>query len=252
MVQSSANDDFFSGIYKDIWRRLNPDKLSEKEVEFMERIAQLKSGDRIWDMMCGYGRHAIRLAEKGYRVTATDNLPAYISEIEMAALGRSLPIESILSHALTWEPPVNEYKLVVNMGNSLIFFPQEEIRLILSRTARSLINKGKFLLHIWSTVEIAIQTFVEESKFTDNGLEVKSLSSYQFFPSRLLTRMEMKDSFGHQEERDATDYLFTLDQWQQMLEDAGLRLLDAWSIPGRKNFALGDRQVYLVAEKVNP
>lgn len=45
---------------------------TEFEVAFLFEELDLSEGDRVLDVGCGTGRHAIRLAEKGIRVTAID------------------------------------------------------------------------------------------------------------------------------------------------------------------------------------
>ena len=40
-----------------------------RQISFLRKVMGLKKGVSILDMACGYGRHAIPLAELGYRVT---------------------------------------------------------------------------------------------------------------------------------------------------------------------------------------
>jgi len=54
---SNINDLFFDGHYKDIWRAIIPAQLTDREVRFMLEYFDLKPGDEVLDMMCGYGRH---------------------------------------------------------------------------------------------------------------------------------------------------------------------------------------------------
>ena len=70
---TNINDTFFEGIYKEVWRKLIPPGLSEVECDFIRDVAQLQAGDRVVDFMCGYGRHALELARRGFPVTAVDN-----------------------------------------------------------------------------------------------------------------------------------------------------------------------------------
>ena len=60
----NINDTYFDGYYKDIWRNLIPDELTVKEVDFMLNYFGLNHGNKILDLMCGYGRHSIALAKK--------------------------------------------------------------------------------------------------------------------------------------------------------------------------------------------
>ena len=51
------------------------DQRTSREVEILEKLFSemgVQPGDRVLDLCCGYGRHALRLAEKGFMVTALD------------------------------------------------------------------------------------------------------------------------------------------------------------------------------------
>ena len=74
----NINDTYFDGQYKEIWRAMTPEQLTNKEVEFMISWFQLQKGSRVLDLMCGYGRHALALARKRMEVVAVDNLADYV------------------------------------------------------------------------------------------------------------------------------------------------------------------------------
>ena len=92
---SNINDTFFDGYYKDIWKAIIPEELTNRESDFLINYFNLKAGNRVLDLMCGYGRHALALGRKGIAITAVDNLAAYISEIDLLAQKENLPIKAI-------------------------------------------------------------------------------------------------------------------------------------------------------------
>ena len=60
----NINDSYFDGYYKELWRSIIPGELTIKEVDFMLPYFHLQPGSKVLDLMCGYGRHAIALAQK--------------------------------------------------------------------------------------------------------------------------------------------------------------------------------------------
>ena len=46
-----------------------------EEIDFIDHALALPEGSRILDLGCGFGRHAIPMAERGYRVTGLDLSP---------------------------------------------------------------------------------------------------------------------------------------------------------------------------------
>ena len=121
----NINNSFFEGVYKDVWKGLIPTGLTEAEVDFIMEVGGLQKGDRVLDIMCGYGRHALELARRGLKVTAVDNLKDYIEEIETRAKEEDLAVEPVLSGALEVKLSGN-YEAVICMGNSFAFFDKDD------------------------------------------------------------------------------------------------------------------------------
>jgi 2-polyprenyl-3-methyl-5-hydroxy-6-metoxy-1,4-benzoquinol methylase len=97
------NNVFFEGMYQDVWRKLIPQGLSEAEVDFIFEVGNLKAGEKVLDLMCGYGRHSLEMARRGLNVTAIDSLPAYISEISRNAKEEQLNVNAITGNILEAE-----------------------------------------------------------------------------------------------------------------------------------------------------
>ena len=112
---------FFEGIYKKIWKDLIPPILTEREVSFINSYFNLSKGSSILDLMCGFGRHAIALAEHGFHVTAIDNLQDYTDELNLVAANKNLLINVVNSDIITFKCD-EKFDLIICMGNSLNFF----------------------------------------------------------------------------------------------------------------------------------
>ncbi|MBI4570453.1 MAG: class I SAM-dependent methyltransferase, partial [Chloroflexi bacterium] len=46
--------------------------LDDAQVDFVAQALELPEGARVLDLCCGWGRHSVRLAQRGYRVTGLD------------------------------------------------------------------------------------------------------------------------------------------------------------------------------------
>ncbi|MEO5948613.1 MAG: methyltransferase domain-containing protein, partial [Chitinophagaceae bacterium] len=122
---SNINDSYFDGHYKELWRTIIPDELTVKEVDFMISYFNLKPGQKVLDLMCGYGRHSIGLAKKGIEVTAVDNLGAYINEINEILDKENLLIKAVKTDVINYYPK-DKYELAICMGNSFNFFNEAD------------------------------------------------------------------------------------------------------------------------------
>ncbi len=136
-VDPNLNDSFFRGLYKDVWRKLVPAGLTEAEVDFIEEVTHLEPGQKVLDVMCGYGRHSLALAKKGYVVTAVDNLKEYVLEINESAQAHSLPVCSIQSNVLELQL-TQSFDAIICMGNSFSFFNEQEAISVLENLSKHL------------------------------------------------------------------------------------------------------------------
>ncbi|MFC0771859.1 class I SAM-dependent methyltransferase [Terrimonas alba] len=245
----NINNTYFDGYYKDIWRAIIPPEFSVKEAEFIQQYFNLNHESKVVDVMCGYGRHTIALAQKGVNVTAVDNLQEYINEIKEIAEKKSLPIKAIQADVLRFY--TNDiFDLALCMGNSLNFFNANDTSRLLSSIAANLKKKGHLFINTWSLTEIAIKHFKENSWTTVDELKFLNASKYLFHPTRIETESTIIAPNGDTETKTAIDYIFSVAEMEAMLMQAGFSLKEIYSVPGRKKFNLGDSRAYIVAEKI--
>jgi SAM-dependent methyltransferase len=244
----NINDSYFDGYYKEIWRAIIPNELTVREVDFMLPYFNLQPGSKVLDLMCGYGRHAIALAKKGIAVTAVDNLDDYTNEIKQIAENENLPVKAVKSGVMEYKTD-DTFDLVLCMGNSLNFFTADEILQLLSNISCYLRSGGHLLINTWSLAEIAIKQFKEKSWSYIGELKFLTDSKYLFHPTRIETEHLIIAPDGKTETKTAIDYIFSISEMEAILNKVGLVMKEIYSIPGRKNFTLGEPRAYIVAEK---
>lgn len=244
----NINDSFFKGHYKEVWRRLIPPGLSEAECDFIEQTCGLQKGDAVLDMMCGYGRHALELARRGYAVTAVDNLQEYVEEINSVRVLESLPVEAVADGILQ-ATLSQSYKSIICMGNSFAFFNKEEARFLLQKISAHLHEQGVFILNSWMIAEIAIRHFKEKDWLKVDGYKYLLEYQFAFFPARIESEHTVISPEGEVEVIHGVDYIFTLDELQELLNEAGLEISSLYSTPRKKPFAMGDSRIYIVIKK---
>jgi hypothetical protein len=208
---SNINDTFFDGHYKEIWKTLIPDELTVKEVDFMVPHFGLQPGSKVLDLMCGYGRHAIALAKKGIVVTAVDNLGDYIDEI------------------------------------SLNFFNAADTIRLFSNIAAHLKPGGHLLINSWSIAEIVFNKPVANSWSKIGEYKFLTEAKLSFRPTRMEMESIMIAPDGTEETKKGIDYIYSLNEMDALLQQAGLHLKEVYSIPGRKKFTVGEPRAYLIA-----
>jgi 2-polyprenyl-3-methyl-5-hydroxy-6-metoxy-1,4-benzoquinol methylase len=246
--QENINNSFFDGYYKEIWRHIFPEKTTVAEVDFIINDAQLKSGSYVLDLMCGYGRHSLELAKRGISVTAVDNLPSYIEEINHKASEGNLPVECICTDVLEMKIE-KEYDAVICMGNSLQFFNAEDLQKLIENISAHLKPGGRFYINTWTIAEIALQNIKENVSSRIGDMTLQSECSVLFHPTRITVKSTIINDKGDREVKTGIDYIYSIAEMEVLLKKAGLQLKEIYSIPGRKPFTVGEPRAYIVAEK---
>ena len=91
------------------------------EVCGVEKLLGLHPGDKILDCPCGYGRHSIELAKKGYQVVASDNNSVHMNTLSQYATQEQVFLTLDLLDMR--KPPCgSNFDAVINMFFSFGFF----------------------------------------------------------------------------------------------------------------------------------
>ena len=245
----NVNNTYFNGYYKEIWRSYIPAELTVKETDFMMRHFNLKPESKVLDIMCGYGRHAIVLAEKGINVTAVDNLGEYIDELTETARNKNLPIQALEADVIEYQAG-KPFDLAICMGNSICFFNREDTLKLLKMVSSHLVRGGYLLINTWMLAEIAFNGFREKAWENVGDMKFITESKYFLHPSRIETEHLIIAPNGASETKKAVDYIYSIAEVEMMLSETGLKITEIYSIPGRKKFTLGEPRAYIVAQKL--
>jgi len=245
----NINNHFFDGYYKDIWRHIFPEKTTLAEVDFIFDTSKLNTESHLLDIMCGYGRHSIELAKRGVHVSAIDNLPDYVNEIKEKAAVQNLDIDCICADVLEVQID-KKFDAVICMGNSLQFFNEEDTLRVLTNISEHIKPGGKFYINTWSLTEIAVKNIKEKSWSRIEDFLLISDCKILFYPTRMEMNSIIITDSGEREEKIGIDYIFSINEMEAMLNKTGFQLKEIYSIPGKKQFTVGEPRAYIVAERL--
>jgi SAM-dependent methyltransferase len=244
----NINNNFFEGSYKEVWRKLILPGLTEAEVDFIIEVADLQLNDHVLDLMCGYGRHALELGRRNYKVTAIDNLPAYTNEIKTIAADEGLPVKAVAADVVNIQFD-SKYEAAICMGNSFAFFNKEDALKLLRNIALALNKNAKFIINTWMLGEIAIRHFKEKDWFYVDDYKYLIDSKYLFNPTRIESDHIIIRAGMEAEVIKGIDYILTASELNEILITAGFTLNEMFSTPRKRKFQFGDTRAYIVAEK---
>ena len=139
--------------YKNIWSMDIQDMSwvedTKQQVDFLIDRLELKGTERILDLACGFGRHSLEFARRGYDVTGVDITPAYIeyatSQAEKEQLHARFMCKDI--REIDFD---HEYDVVINMADGAIGYLEndEENKRIFAVAARALRKGGRHFMDI--------------------------------------------------------------------------------------------------------
>jgi len=115
------------------------------DVEWISGLAGLGPGARVLDAPCGFGRHSIEFARRGYRVTGVDFSETELDRARKAAREAGVELALACQDIRDMEF-AGEFDLAVNLFSSIGYFSDDEDRLVLDRFWRALDPGGLFVL----------------------------------------------------------------------------------------------------------
>lgn len=243
-----ANDAVYSGTYREVWRLINDPVRTEQEVRFLASLMEDSPGARVLDIMSGYGRHSIPLAQQGFVVTAVDSQGEYVEDLNNRASELNVKIESIEADVLEWDDD-RQWQMVTCMGNSLGKFNEEHLASLFERIGRRLERGGVLVMQMWTIAE----TWYSRG-FGREWYEVEDytcLIEYHYlpFPSRAEWRHRTFTKDGLIDTTEATEFIYSLNELGQLLSRSGLHITDIYKDTDGGKFTVGAEQAIVVVRR---
>lgn len=133
---------------------LTPDR-TDREVNQIAELLSLPPESEILDLCCGHGRHAIPLAERGYRVTGQDLSAFFLEKAEADAADAGVQL-NLVQRDMRDIPFEDKFDAVINIFSAFGYLESdEEDQKVLHQVHKALKPGSRFLLdtvhHAWLT-----------------------------------------------------------------------------------------------------
>lgn len=226
-----------SDWYKDGWtldiKEQSWTENTKEQVDFIIKCLGLKGNERILDLACGYGRHSLEFARRGFKVIGVDITKIYIEDAIKEAQSAGLDAEFICSdiREVNFE---NEFDVVLNLGDGAIGYLENDSEnlKIFDIIARALKKGGKSFMDIQSG-DYADAHFPQ--KLWDAGDKTLTLSNFEWNKkTRIMLYSQLDYSYGEIMIRPEMLYgnptrLYTNEEISQIMKDRGMELYAAYS-----------------------
>lgn len=220
-----------------------------RQVEGLVRLLELPAGARVLDLACGWGRIAVPLAQRGYRVTGLDLSETFLTMARESARAAGLDID--FRRADMREIPfVAEFDAVIMMGTAFgVLESDEEDEKVLHAVARALRPGGRVLVDQGSREWVFRHYQGRDWSEREGGILVLHERELKLLESRNYVRMTIIEPDGSRRAHHHIFRFYTLTELVGMLARAGLALRSAWGGFDGRDYTLDSWRMIVVAEK---
>ncbi|MCE6993007.1 class I SAM-dependent methyltransferase [Dyadobacter sp. CY323] len=241
---------YFKGLPQLAWKLHQDEEYTDFEVDFLQDVLEINEGNKVLDVLSGYGRHAVPLSGIGCELTCIDISTEYCDELQDLVKSNQLNIEVICADVLDHDFQEKSFDAAYCFGNSFSFFPRKEMQLFINKVAGSLKKGGYFAIQTENLAESILPNFQVR-----NWMPVKDgiiyLAENDYKPEEGYIEAEQTFISGAESvTHTVRQHIYTLAEISFMFENAGLEVTGTFGNLEADPFTLGDEQLYLISRKI--
>lgn len=217
---------FFGGendFYGRAWDWMLDDERTEREVELLLELLKPEPGAHILDWVGGWGRHTIRLAKQGFRVTLLDFCAEYIERAKEAAAQAGVEIATVCAD-FRETPSSIQADYAINLFTAGLGYLTGEDDLIALRSLHAALKpKAKVLIDTMNLFWI-VKNFQESMWEEPCGRNVRFLTKHRFdfWANRVYASATLQDlEAGTEMAREHSERIYCAADLARLMRAAG-------------------------------
>jgi SAM-dependent methyltransferase len=243
---------WFEEIFDEDYLRTLPfltPQATQAEAQFVVDVLAVQPGAQLLDLGCGYGRHAMELAARGFHMVGLDlSLPLLLRGADEAQR-RGLSINFV--HADMRELDFDaQFDGVYCLFSTFGFFDDETNKKTATAVARALKPGGRFVIEVLNR-DYVIGELPTRVWWEGDGCVVLEEVEFNYFSSRIHSNRSVVFDDGRQIEQEISIRAYSLHELGKLLHAAGFRVVEvSGSVHTRgRYFGNQSRHIVVVAEK---
>ena len=222
-MQKETNNWFASWFDTPYYHILYKDRDYEEAQLFMDNITQylnLPEDAKILDLACGKGRHSIYLNKLGYNVTGAD-----LSENSIAEASKYSNEKLHFTVHDMREPFDEKFDAIFNLFTSFGYFESDDDNLITLKAIHESLSDFGFAVIYFMNVYKVINDLVPHEVKTVEGIDFHIKRYVE--DNHIIKEIDFEDK-GKQFHYTEKVKALTLEDFEAMMEEAGIYLLDVF------------------------
>jgi SAM-dependent methyltransferase len=224
-------DGYYGALYLDSVLDLLTPELSALEAALIARLLALRPEDRVLDLACGHGRHALALAGAVRLVVGLDRSRPYLDRAREAC---TLPHSPLFVHADLRALPFTEgaFDAAYSWYGSLFMWDDAENAAALRGIARVLRPGGRAVVHHASSLRLAADPVARADRELPDGSVVEEEARYDAASGVEWARRRLVRPDGTALEGTSRLRSYRPEEWGPLARGAGLRVVALTSTAG--------------------
>ncbi len=175
---------FFEESWPKISQGFESEVEAENEIAWILGHVRPRAGAHVLDAPCGFGRHSLALARRGFRVTGVDLSDTELARARERARAAGLPLTLVRQDMRDMEFS-GEFELALNLFSSIGYFSEDEDRMLLERFCTALRPGGVFVLDTRNRDHFIRHLTPEETYRLPDGTSVRIKNTLDLQTSRV-------------------------------------------------------------------
>ncbi|HET7875400.1 MAG TPA: class I SAM-dependent methyltransferase [Methylomirabilota bacterium] len=236
---------FFEESWPKISQGFESEAEAESEIAWILSHVRPPAAGRVLDAPCGFGRHALALARRGFPVTGVDLSETELNRASERALAAGVTLTLVQQDMRDMEF-TGEFDLALNLFSSIGYFSDDEDRLLLDRFCTALRSGGSFVLDTRNRDHF-IRNFALEETYSLPAGTVRIKNSIDLKTSRVHGEWWLED--GNRRLGDTEFRLYSAHELYRMLRPERWSAVELFGGLDGRPFDLDSPRLVIVATK---
>jgi len=237
---------FFEESWPKISQGFESEAEAENEIAWILGHVRPPAGAQVLDAPCGFGRHTLALARRGFRVTGVDVSGTELDRArERARAARVAP--TLVQQDLRDLEFAGEFDLALNLFSSIGYFSEDEDQLLLERFCTALRPGGVLVLDTRNRDHFVRHLADEETYRLPDGTTVRIQNTLDLRTSRVHARWWLED--GHRSLGESEIRLYSAHELYRRLRPERWSAVELFGGLDGRPFELDSPRLVLVVTK---